>query len=450
MTATAQDIDANDAIDALLESVLQTTPEDSLEELMPVFETLNNLQWSHILECVPATMRLRLWPIIPKPEQWGVIAELQWETAKNLIHALPKEERRHIQLNAEAQDLVAFADLLPREMTEAILLELDQDTSEELQQALSFSDEQVGRFMQRNILRVRSGISIGSVLERLRKREFVAAVFLVDESKALLGHIPISTLFNSDPSSEVDKVAEPISELDLEDEMLSATHHISLEGEISYLPVTRNHQVVGALAVSTLLNEVRDGLVMANLSETASSEEDLFSPVKVAAKLRAIWLCINLATAFLASWVIGFFEHALQQVVALAILMPVVASMGGIAGSQTLAVTLRGQALNHITDANIRLLLNKETRVALLNGTLIGFLIACIVGWWFDSLGLGLIIWLAVMINSLAAAASGTYIPFVLEKLKIDPAIASAVILTTVTDVVGFAIFLGLGSLLFL
>ncbi len=448
-TATAT-TDPLELVDELLQPLLQLDAEEGLESLQAQLQEFSHQQWSHLLECVPNNLRLRLWSLIAPQDQWRVIAELQWETARNLIRTLNDEDRRTIQAHADPQDLIAFADLLPRDMVDAILLDLDEDTSEELQQALSYSDEQVGRYMQRNILRVRSGISVDAVLKRLQKREFVTAVFLVDDERQLLGHIPVASLFCNSPEAQVDELAESISELDHEEDLFEATNHISLEGEIAYLPVTRQQKVIGALSVATLFNEVRDDLAIATLSESPSHEEDLFSPVKSAARVRALWLSINLVTAFLASWVIGLFEAALQQVVALAILMPVVASMGGIAGSQTLAVTLRGLALKHIHSANIRLLLNKESLVAAINGVLIGLLIALVVGWWFDSPALGIIIWLAVVINNLAAAVSGTYIPFILEKLHIDPAVASAVILTTVTDVVGFSIFLGLGSLVFL
>jgi len=183
------------------------------------------------------------------------------------------------------------------------------------------------------------------------------------------------------------------------------------------------------------------------ISEAPSNEEDLFTPVRTAAKMRAIWLTTNLATAFLASWVIGLFEGALQQLVALAILMPVVASMGGIAGSQTLAVALRGIALNHLQQSNLKLLLNKEIKIAAWNGLLLGIVIAGVVSYWFSSIPLGLVIFVAIVLNSLAAAASATLIPFLLKKMKIDPAVAGSVILTTVTDIVGFVAFLGLASL---
>ena len=192
---------------------------------------------------------------------------------------------------------------------------------------------------------------------------------------------------------------------------------------------------------------LRELSLQAVVAENVRSEEDLFTPLSVATRLRALWLVINLLTAFVASAIIGIFDNVVEQVVALAILMPVVASMGGIAGSQTLAVAIRGIALNHLHQSNLKLLVNKELKIATINGLIMGLVIAGVVYMVFDSWPLALIICCAIFLNSLAAAASGTLIPFTLKKFNIDPAVAGSVVLTTVTDVVGFFAFLGLGAI---
>jgi magnesium transporter len=174
----------------------------------------------------------------------------------------------------------------------------------------------------------------------------------------------------------------------------------------------------------------------------------LFAPVKRSARTRGLWLGINLLTAFLASAFIGIFEATLQQVVALAVLMPVVASMGGIAGSQTLTLIVRGLALGQITRSNLKSLLNKELRVGGLNGFVWAIVIGLVASWWFESPALGLVIGLAIVVNIVMAALSGVLIPVLLDKLNIDPALSGSVILTTVTDIVGFVAFLGLGTLI--
>jgi magnesium transporter len=181
-----------------------------------------------------------------------------------------------------------------------------------------------------------------------------------------------------------------------------------------------------------------------------NEDEDLFAPVLRSSKRRATWLGINLLTAFLASWAIGLFEATLQQAVALAVLMPVVASMGGIAGSQTLTLIIRGLALGQIAKGNVSPLLIKEVSVGALNGVLWAMVIGVVVSFWFSSSSIGLVIAAAIVLNIIAAAFSGVLIPIILDKLKIDPALSGSVILTTVTDVVGFVSFLGLGTLFLL
>lgn len=411
---------------------------------------LTIFQQVQLIESLPAEKRLSVWFCVEEANWWSLIGYLQVETSRNLVCSLSREEQVKLQKMAISTDVLALADLLPKSMLDAIMLEQDEKASLEFQQALTYSDDQVGRFAHRNILRVRKGISIASVIDRLKRKDFISAVFMVGSDRELLGYIPIASLFNNDDDDVVDKVARPIQSVDHDARLTDIMATCQFEEGMDYLPIMDSGRLVAAISTSVILHEVR--LTFANnaVSEAPTPDEDLFGPVNVAIRGRGLWLSINLATAFLASWVIGFFEGTIQQVVALAILMPVVASMGGIAGSQTLAVTVRGLALKHITNANIKLLYRKEMKIALLNGLLIGALIAIVVAYWFNSIQLGLIILCAIIINSFAAAATGTYIPFILEKMKIDPAVASAVVLTTVTDVIGFTIFLGLGTIILL
>ncbi|MFT4811603.1 MAG: magnesium transporter [Marinoscillum sp.] len=420
------------------------------EEYFDTVKQLTIFQQVQLIESLPADNRLNIWHCIDSLNWWSVIGYLQAETSKSVIRSLPLEERIKLQKVAVAADVLALADKLPKSMIDAIMLDQDEKSALEFQQALTYSDDQVGRFAHRNILRVRKGISIASVIDRLKRKDFISAVFMVDSERTLLGYIPIAALFNNDENDLVDQVARPVQSVEHDSRVSVVATTCQFEEGMDYLPVVDHGKLTAAISISKILHEVQTTLTNNPISEAPAPDEDLFGPVNVAMRGRGIWLCINLATAFLASWVIGFFEGAIQQVVALAILMPVVASMGGIAGSQTLAVTVRGLALKHITNANIKLLYRKEMKIAMLNGLLIGALIALVVTYWFDSVQLGLIILCAIVVNSFAAAASGTYIPFILEKMKVDPAIASAVVLTTVTDVIGFTIFLGLGTIIFL
>jgi len=410
------------------------------------YESLQDEEIGQIIESIPLDLRLIVWKVLPADRYWSVLYSLQADTAKNLIDSLSDEGRQSLQAEADSGDLVLFADIMPTSMVDAILLDQEDEVVEELQQALTYDDTQVGRHLNSSILRVRPRVSLKSIAERIRKKGDVKAVFVVSDSSELLGSIPLHVVFEQQNDVKAEKVMQPCLECDHLEELINLITRLDPEENESWLPVRRNSKIVGAIPVSVLFWEMQEQVLQSSIQETPSTEEDLFTPVSTAAKLRAVWLCINLVTAFLASFVIGYFEVALQQVVALAILMPVVASMGGIAGSQTLAVALRGLALNHITSENIKLIMKKEIYIAAINSAFLGLVIALIVMYWFNSIALGMIIFISIFINGLAAASSGTFIPFLLKKVNIDPAISGSVILTTVTDVVGFVVFLGLGS----
>lgn len=214
-------------------------------------------------------------------------------------------------------------------------------------------------------------------------------------------------------------------------------------------PVVNDHnKLLGRITIDDVVDVIRDDadhslMRMAGLDE----EDDTFAPIIKSARRRAVWLGINLLTAFLASWVIGRFQATIEQVVALAVLMPIVASMGGIAGSQTLIIVIRGLALGKVGSTNARWLMYKELAVSVINGSIWAIVVAVVSGLWFQNANIGLIIAVALIINLVCAAAAGLSIPFLLKRIHVDPAHAGTVILTTITDVVGFMVFLGLGTM---
>jgi magnesium transporter len=207
--------------------------------------------------------------------------------------------------------------------------------------------------------------------------------------------------------------------------------------------------LLGRIDMSTAIELLRERMERQHMASAGLTQDaDLFAPAKRSARTRALWLGINLLTALLASWFIGLFDHSIEKVVALAVLMPVVASMGGIAGSQTLTLVVRGLALGQVHKSNLWALFDKELRVGAINGVLWALVIGYITWMWFHSLMLGLVICIAVVINILTAALFGVLLPVILDKLRIDPALSGSVILTTATDIIGFVAFLGLGTLL--
>jgi Mg/Co/Ni transporter MgtE len=285
---------------------------------------------------------------------------------------------------------------------------------------------------------------------RLGKRKtFPAAIVVLDDERQAAGVLTYRELARAGEDTRIRDIVSPVTAFRDTTTLAEAVQEADFSINTAWYPVSREGAVVGAIAACDLLDKLRERDREHLGMDTPGDEEDLFTPVLRAARVRAIWLVINLGTAFLASAVIALFEDTLERVVALAVLMPVVASMGGIAGSQTLAIAIRGLALKHLSEANLRPLLLKEARVAVLTGLGLGFLVGLVVWQWFDSARLGAIIAVAILVNGLAAAYAGTMVPFLLKKLRIDPAVSGSVILTTVTDVVGFFLFLGLGTLVF-
>jgi len=291
------------------------------------------------------------------------------------------------------------------------------------------------------------------VLRYLRRFEEIPEItdnlFVVNRDDKFVGNLPLSMLLTSSPTTKVKEVMNTevrgihVELTDSEVAQLFQRHDL-----VSAPVVDDENRLLGRITIDDVVDVIVEEadhslLAMAGLSDT----EDTFSSIGKTAPRRAVWLGVNLLTAIFASTAISLFEDALDKLVALAILMPIVASMGGVAGSQTLTVVIRGMALGQIERSNLNWLLSKEFAVGALNGLLYALIVGCVVSLWFQDATMALIIGLAMAINLMAAALSGTLLPVFLKFLKIDPALAGTVILTTITDVVGFISFLGLATL---
>jgi magnesium transporter len=308
--------------------------------------------------------------------------------------------------------------------------------------------------MNTDIITVRPDVSVGTVIRYLRLLKEMPVdtdqVFVVDRSFNYVGSVHISTLLTKEPDEKILtlislEITKPILATTPEKKVASLFEQRNL---ISAPVIDSNNQLIGRITIDDVVDVIRDEaehsvMSMAGLDE----EDDVFAPVIEITKRRSIWLGVNLITAFIAVFFIGLFKATIEQKVALAILMPVVASMGGVAGTQTLILVTRGIATGRVTISNLRLLMTKEIAVGFLNGVLWAFVIAIATYIWFEDIILSLVISLAVVANLIFAAFSGAFLPLLLVKLKIDPALAGGVILTTITDVIGFVAFLGLAAL---
>jgi len=437
----------------LIEEILLLLEEGDLERIRILLAAEEGVDIAKLLESLPPEEREQVWELVPGDKDAEVLSEVGDVVLASLVEEMDVAEIAAAAAEMESDDLAYFIEELPEELGEEVKQQLSEDIRTKLEHALTFEEETAGRLMSSDVVSVRSDVTLEVVLRFLRKRRELPdntnGLMVVDRDGHYLGMLPLQQLLTHDEDELVadvmDTEDEPVP-CDMDEvEVAKLFQEYDL---LSVAVVDAGNRLIGRITIDDVVDIIRDEaehavLGMAGLDE----EEDLFAPVVPSARRRALWLGINLLTAFLASWVIGQFEGVLDKIVALAVLMPIVASMGGIAGSQTLTLVIRGQALGQISPSNLSWLVNKEVLIGLLNGLLWALVVAALAWLWFRDSGIAAVIGAAIVINLIAAAASGLFIPVVLKKLDIDPALSGPVVLTTVTDVVGFLSFLGLATL---
>jgi len=417
------------------------------------FDGMSEADIAFALECMPFEQRLTVWQAVPPALRGSVLVELHDEHRRSLLKAAPPDALLQWLGRTDPEDLLELMDDLPGQLGRKVLRRLDQEEREQLQAALGYDDNQLGRWLSFNVITAEAetpGRLFRKALRETGLPEMTDVIVLVDEDGRYKGCLSLDAAMQAPTQAPLSRYIDP--------DILPLNPALSLhEGaqkvhnaDRAMLPVVdENGTVLGRFTARDALDVIveEQEKQMMQLSGGGLEEEDLFSPVRRAVPKRSVWLGINLMTALLAAWVIGLFEGALSQWVALAVLMPVVASMGGIAGSQTLGLAIRGLATGQLGAANVTSLMKKEMVVGVINAVVWAIVIGLVASWWYDSAVLMGVIAFAILVNLLAAAAAGVAIPWVLSKMNIDPALAGSVVLTTVTDVVGFFAFLGTASL---
>jgi len=439
-----------------LEWALADLAAGRIDELRWALEEMHPAEVANLLESLPPEQRHRLWEAVAQEQEGEILPHLHDEARAGIIDEMDHGSLVSAAEAMDVEDLAQVLEELPQDLTETLLVSLEEDHRRRLDAVLSYPDGSAGRLMSRDVLSVRRDVCLAVVLRWLRRHAALPphsdALMVIGEDGEYLGRLLMADVVTGDPDALVGDVmqagADAIPAVASEHEVAMLFERRDL---ISVAVVDEAGALLGRITVDDVMDIIREEadhqlLQRAGLDE----EEDLFAPVLPSARRRGLWLGINLITVFLAAWVIGRFEEALDKIVALAVLMPVVASMGGIAGSQTLTLTIRGLALDQIADANRRWLLIKELSVGGLNGLVWALVVAVVAYLWFRDPGLAAIIAAATVLNLLAAALSGVLIPLILKRFGIDPALSGAVILTTITDVIGFLSFLGLATLFLL
>ena len=424
--------------------------------LYPIRKMLNALhpgEIAHLLESMPPAERKLVWSLIDQEIGGEVLVEVGDEVQAGLIGDMQTHELVAATEGLEVDDLADLVQNLPETLTGEILRLMSYQDRQRLEAVLAYEEATAGGLMNTNTVTVRADVTLDVVLRYLRQRGELPlhtdSLIVVNRDEEYQGVLHLESLVTAAPDSTVAKTMDPgvpaIPDDTSAAEVAKTFEHRDL---VSAPVIDSSCKLIGRITVDDVVDVIREEAERNLLSHAGLNEEDdIFSSVLHSTQRRALWLGVNLITAFLAAWVIGQFQATLQQVVALAVLMPIVASMGGVAGTQTLTLVIRGIALDQVSKKNARWLFFKELSVGFINGLVWAAIVALVTVLWFGNVQIGAIIATAMVVNLICAAAAGVVIPLILRNLSIDPALAGGVVLTTVTDVVGFLTFLGLATI---
>ncbi|MFT6288198.1 MAG: magnesium transporter [Alcanivorax sp.] len=426
--------------------------------LVDVRRMLNGLSpadVAHLLESSPPKFRHILWQMVEVDQEGEILNELSDDLQADFLSDMDAAEVVQITEGLEDDDVADILQQLPDRVTREVLNAMDHQSRARLEQVMHYPDDCAGGLMNTDAITIRARLTLDVVLRYLRRHEEIPEMtdnlIVVNRNDQYIGLLPLRTLLVSDPSVSVREMmvtdVEAIPAYLADDEVARLFER---NDWVSAPVVDESGKLLGRITIDDVVDVIREDadhslMSMAGLDE----DEDTFAPVLKTAPRRAIWLGVNLITAFIAAGVINMFQDTIEKVVALAVLMPIVASMGGVAGTQTLTVLVRGIALGHITDINQSYLISREVIIGALNGILWAAVVAVAASMWFGDWTLGLIIAAAMVINLITAGLAGALVPLLMKRFNIDPALAGGVVLTTVTDVVGFISFLGLATLFY-
>ena len=427
--------------------------DNRLREVERMINYMPAAEIAFFLESLPSDKRIKVWDLVSPEHSGEILVHLHDEVRTSLIATMDNQELVSATSDLELDDLADIILDLPKEVTDELLLSMDINNRDLLKRVLSYPKNSAGGLMNPDVITIRPDVTIDVVLRYIRMRgklpKPLGDLFAVGRNGHYRGRLDVNDLLLKDPHTKVGDI------LDLKSPAILASTPASEVAQdfehhdwISAPVVDARNTLIGRITVDDIVDVIREEsehsvMRMAGLDE----EDDMFAPVLISSKRRAIWLGINLLTALAAAYTIGFFTLVLEQIVALAILMPVVASMGGIAGSQTLTLMIRGMATGQVGLGNAKHLLYREVAISIFNSLIWAIVLASITFLWFKQWNIGIVIASALTVNLIAGALAGVIVPLILRRLSIDPAIAGGVVLTTVTDIVGYVSFLGLGSL---
>ncbi len=446
----------NEVVNSLdrLKSLREALANGALSEAESAINSLHPAEIARLLESLPPAERDVVWGLVAPDLGGDVLLYVNEDVRSGFISDMGHQELVAATEGLETDDLADIIQDLPEQVIQDLLRSMGERDRLRLEAVLSYPEDSAGGLMNTDTVTVRQDVSLDVVLRYLRVRghlpETTDSLIVVDRDDKYIGLLAITDLLVKLPDKLVrDVMSTDIDAISVYTPAREVAALFETRDLVSSPVVDELGKLVGRITIDDVVDVIREEadtslMRMAGLKE----EEDMFAPVVTSARRRGLWLGLNLVTVLIASWVIGLFEATIEQVVALAILMPIVASMGGIAGSQTLTIVIRGMALGQVGGSNASTLMSKELAVGALNGLLWAMVIAAIAILWFDDPDIGFVIGCAIVINLIAGALAGVIIPLVMTRVGADPALGGSVLLTTVTDIVGFFSFLGLATII--
>ena len=424
----------------------------TLADVASIVSDLSPGDVAHLISSSPPRYRHILWSLLEPEQEAAVLNELPEDLRNSFLADMAPEALAEIVGQLDDDDVADILQELPDVITGQVLSIMNEQDRARIETVLGYSDDTAGGLMSTDTITVRADLTLDVVLRYLRRHTEIPlntdTLMVVNREDRYVGLLPVRTLLVTDPGVSVREMMvtnrDPIpAHMDSSE----VARLFERNDWISAPVVDDDNRLIGRITIDDIVDVIREEADHSLTSLGRLGEEDTFSPVLHTAPRRAVWLGINLLTAFIAASVINAFQGTIEKVVALAVLMPIVASMGGIAGTQTLTVLIRGMAMGHINERNQAWLVGREAMVGAINGIIWAVVVAIAASLWFDDITLGLVIAAAMVINLITAGVSGALLPLLLQRLGIDAALAGGVILTTVTDVVGFLSFLGLAAL---
>ena len=434
-----------------LNLLLDNSADLTTDEVRSLLNKLSSSEIAHALESSPPKQRKLFFSLLETNEEGDVLADLGEEIQQELVSNISNEELAEAVKELEPDETVDILQNLPEDRMNIILSKMSLRDRKRIEIGLNYPENTAGGLLNTDVISVRPSHSIEVVINYLRDQKELPnntdKIFVVNKEDEYIGELAIGKIITSKPSLTVREVMDTssnpvyVSQDDKEVATIFERNDI-----ISSAVINESGKLIGRITIDDVLDVIREDADQ-NFLGMAGVAEDTFAPPGRAARSRVFWLSMNLLTAFIASMTINIFKDVLDQIVYLAILMPIVASMGGVAATQTLTIVLRGLTLEQINSSNLQWLFKRELAVSILNGFVLSILVGLVTFFWFNEIRLSLLISLALVINLVSSVIAGVFVPLILRSLNQDPAIAGSVVVTTVTDVVGFLSFLGLATI---